>query len=93
MISFFHIRRTRFVNQDALQPSRHRRRENQGRTSPVEPVYIDSLVWGPENDMRPESWPIGLEAETGSMTADRQAGQGDSGRADCTKSNANTLTR
>lgn len=24
----------------------------------IEPIYIDSLVWGPENDMHPESWDI-----------------------------------
>ncbi len=30
------------------------------RYSFIEPVYIDSLVWGPENDMHPESWPFDL---------------------------------
>jgi phospholipase C len=24
----------------------------------IEPIYIDSLVWGPENDMHPEAWPF-----------------------------------
>ena len=24
----------------------------------IEPIYIDSLVWGPENDMHPEAWDI-----------------------------------
>lgn len=30
------------------------------RYSFIEPIYIDSLVWGPENDMHPEAWPFDL---------------------------------
>jgi phospholipase C len=27
----------------------------------IEPIYIDSLFWGAENDMHPEAWPVHFE--------------------------------
>jgi phospholipase C len=37
----------------------------------IEPIYIDSLVWGPENDMHPEAWDIHFDGLSNVERGDR----------------------
>jgi phospholipase C len=37
----------------------------------IEPIYIDSLIWGPENDMHPEANPIDFDGPSNVERGDR----------------------
>jgi phospholipase C len=37
----------------------------------IEPIYIDSLFWGAENDMHPEAWPWPFHAIDGASNVER----------------------